>query len=432
MAKKSKTDNGDTDYINLVKSAKNVIFHGAPGTGKTYLAKQIAAKIVSDGRCDQYSDLAENESFKDQLGFIQFYPGYDYSNFVEGYKPKPEENELNLSVTPGILKRFIDKVRDKQKKEQEIYENLKNLREKDSTDSDRQELKKAVIKRLRCYIEEKRPFWTYRSPNSSGQYNEFTIAKLEKDKINVSSRFSTNVPSLDVDSLLKGPDFAPKKPFGINETNSNVQQTSYYRPIYDSLFTPPNSKFVFIIDEINRGDASSIFGEVFYAIDPGNRGCEGKVTLQYSREEFYIPKNVFFIGTMNDIDRSVEPFDFAFRRRWNFIEIEPKKTRDAILDSLTDDPVLKKERKNIEERMKSLNSKICAESSLGPDYQIGAAYFLKLKDLNNDFKKRWDYLWDYDLYPLLEEYVQGMDNEEKKKLLDKFQEAYYGKNRKED
>ena len=98
---KSKTDNDDTDYVNLVESAKNVIFHGAPGTGKTYLAKQIAAKIVSGGRCDRYSDLAENKSFKDQLGFIQFYPGYDYSNFVEGYKPKPEENELNSHLLPG-------------------------------------------------------------------------------------------------------------------------------------------------------------------------------------------------------------------------------------------------------------------------------------------------------------------------------------------
>ena len=75
----------------LVKSSKNVIFHGAPGTGKTYLAKQIAAKIVSNDCCDQYDKL---ENLQSQVGFIQFYPGYDYSNFVEGYKPSTDSDAI--------------------------------------------------------------------------------------------------------------------------------------------------------------------------------------------------------------------------------------------------------------------------------------------------------------------------------------------------
>ena len=79
MAKKKNTLD---ESVDLVKSAKNVIFHGAPGTGKTYLAKRVAAKIVSNGCCDQYGEL--EEELQNQIGFVQFYPGYDYSNFVEG------------------------------------------------------------------------------------------------------------------------------------------------------------------------------------------------------------------------------------------------------------------------------------------------------------------------------------------------------------
>ena len=130
--------------------------------------------------------------------------------------------------------------------------------------------------------------------------------------------------ALNLSQLLEGPGDS-KNNFSINEENGTHNLPSYLRPIWDFLFNPP--KFVFIIYEINRGHTSSIFVELFYAIDPNNRGKKGEVTLQYSREKFYIPENVLIIGTMNDIDRSVEPFDFAFRRRWIFKLIKPKDTQ---------------------------------------------------------------------------------------------------------
>lgn len=87
--------------------------------------------------------------------------------------------------------------------------------------------------------------------------------------------------------------------------------------------------FVFIIDEINRGEISKIFGELFFSIDPGYRGPAGNVTTQYGHE-LYVPDNVYIIGTMNDIDRSVDTFDFAMRRRFRFIEVKAEDGLDML------------------------------------------------------------------------------------------------------
>lgn len=395
----------------LVEASKNVIFHGAPGTGKTYLAKQIAAKIVSNDCCDQYDEL---ENLQNQVGFIQFYPGYDYSNFVEGYKPSTENGDMKFLLTPGIFKEFVSNARKK-------LEEYKTFLKKVSSDK-----RQAVIERLMQCVESNYPFWTYHTNPSTGQNNKFHIDGLDlevKDPIIKAASKSVKggeVP-LKLSKLLEGPGDL-KNNFGTNEEKNTSNSPSYYRPIWDFLFNPP--KFVFIIDEINRGNTSSIFGELFYAIDPNNRGEKGEVTLQYSsqysRDKFYIPENVRLIGTMNDIDRSVEPFDFAFRRRWTSKLIEPTETQDGILSTFNDDLKLKEE---IENRMNNLNDEICHTDGLGDDYQIGAAYFLKLKALGNDFNE----LWEDSLEPLLKEYVYGMDNAVD--LLGGFEKAYKTRSR---
>lgn len=118
-------------------------------------------------------------------------------------------------------------------------------------------------------------------------------------------------------------------------------------------------KFIFIIDEINRGEISKILGELFFSIDPGYRGKAGEVTTQYSNmhtnlnEKFYIPENVYIIGTMNDIDRSVESFDFAMRRRFRFVEVRAEDTQYML--ELLDDEELKAE---AIARMDKLNAEI--------------------------------------------------------------------------
>jgi putative endonuclease len=176
-------------------------------------------------------------------------------------------------------------------------------------------------------------------------------------------------------------------------------------------------KYVFIIDEINRGEVSKILGELFFTIDPGYRGISGSVTTQYSNmhtnqhDKFYIPENIYIIGTMNDIDRSVESIDFAMRRRFRFIEIRAKDTQN-MLDLLEDD-ALKDE---AIARMDRLNEEILKVEDLNENYQIGASYFLKLKIL--DF----DELWTDYIRPLLKEYIHGLYGEYD--IMKRFETAY--------
>ena len=150
-----------------------------------------------------------------------------------------------------------------------------------------------------------------------------------------------------------------------------------------------------------------------------NCGEKGKISTQYQNliedgeffsDGFFIPENVYIIGTMNDIDRSVESMDFAFRRRFTFKEITAE-DRIEMLDELDDEI-----RQEAILRMQALNKAIWDDSSktgiagLSSAYHIGGAYFLKLKELNGNF----GLLWEYHLAPLLHEYLRGMENENEK------------------
>lgn len=283
-----------SEHARKLVSSKNIIFRGAPGTGKTYLARSMAAEIVSDGRHNTFDDL-ENEQ-KKNIEFIQFHPSYDYTDFVEGFRPTVDEetNDMRYEVIPGVFKKFISR------------------------------------------------------------------AKLRQRE---------------------------------------------------------GEKLVFIIDEINRGEISKIFGELFFAIDPSYRGKKGAVKTQYASSDetnmFYVPDNVYIIGTMNDIDRSVESFDFAMRRRFRFIEITAD-SQIAMLDGRVDDY------NKATEYMQRLNQAISEVDGLNSHYHIGPSYFLKLKEIENNY----DQLWQDYLEPLLEEYVRGFFDEAI--IVARLKEAYYG------
>ena len=179
--------------------------------------------------------------------------------------------------------------------------------------------------------------------------------------------------------------------------------------------------FVFIIDEINRGEASKIFGELFYAIDPGYRGKKDiRVKTQYQNlvpetdvfaEGFYIPENVFILGTMNDIDRSIESMDFAMRRRFAWKEIKPEDTQ-SMLDKLE----CATKAKSV---MARLNNEISKIEGLGPAYQVGPSYFLKLGDNGGNFEK----LWNMNIEPLLREYIRGFRKSDE--IMEKLRNAYF-------
>lgn len=405
-------------YSSMLLNSKNLIFRGAPGTGKSYLAKEIAADIISNGYTDNCDQLTDEQKL--QVEFVQFHPSYDYSDFVEGLRPKiNDDGTMGFELRDGIFKRFVDRAR-------KNYEDSQKSTETIEKEISVQEAMTEFFSNIEFGAD------TFKTING----NEFTITNVDDKHIIISipGNATVNKLTLNLDEVRKmlesGQKFNKIKDittfFG---KTFATQAYSYDFAIFKAIMAKKISaskvkakqeelkKYIFIIDEINRGEISKIFGELFFAIDPGYRGKKGKISTQYSslhsdpNEKFYIPENVYIIGTMNDIDRSVDSFDFAMHRRFRFVELRA----DDRLEMLAD---LENEELEAEaiKRMTALNKEIADTEDLNENYQIGASYFLKLKTL--DF----DQLWTDYLQPLLQEYIQGMYDEEG--IMNRFAKAY--------
>ena len=360
------------NYSGILRKSKNLILRGAPGTGKTYLAKEIA-KELTDGN-------------EDQIGFVQFHPSYDYTDFVEGLRPDSnEDGTIDFKLQDGIFKKFCQLAKEAQK-----------IGGQDNFDQ----------------------AWD--------SYLEYINVAEEKEYITRTSYLSVNSRqnlSVNYDSGVPGWSIPRKYVYELYK-DKNYNKQEYYKSggktVLERLrkrfglkdYISPteidtNKKFVFIIDEINRGEISKIFGELFFSIDPGYRGEKGSVSTQYANlhetdDKFYIPENVYIIGTMNDIDRSVDTFDFAMRRRFRFIEV----TAESQLGMLDD--VLGDKAEEAKARLRNLNAEIEKVQELNSHYHIGPSYFLKLEEVDFDYELLWS---DY-LKPLLEDYLRGSYEED--------------------
>lgn len=393
-------------YTPALLTSKNIIFHGAPGTGKSYLAKEIATDIISAGQFTDYTQLTAEQ--KQQIEFVQFHPSYDYTDFVEGLRPRTNaDGSMGFELQDGIFKKFVGRA-------QKNLINSKKSKSAIEKEVSVQEMITDYFANIELGVDEL----------TTTRGTKFYITDVDENHINVSipENAIADKLSLSVDTikqmLTSGRKFKQVTDvtgfFGkLNGTQSysydlaifkaiKATQTSLAKPTVQPEKLKP---YIFIIDEINRGEIAKIFGELFFSIDPGYRGPAGEVTTQYAslhddhEEKFFIPENVYIVGTMNDIDRSVDTFDFAMRRRFRFIEIKAGE-RIEMLDSLENAAEAK-------QRMNALNNAIAMVEELNENYQIGAAYFLKLKTLT------FDQLWTDYLEPLLQDYIHGMQDETK-------------------
>lgn len=529
----------NTEYLNTLKANKNLIFTGAPGTGKTYLAKEIAKAIILESRdgeqqdittqsiepylkkakdmepvnkvddmwsfwrsrissedfsIDDYANTKKNiENTKDT---DRFENGYYLTSFLERassvYGRVGVGNAFNYGIKmnrDNLTYTTYDQQEDRINKENAIgifNESIRDwlqgfinasFEEKITLAEEPHPLIRAVqlIKKMIVLEHPDQLLYIYKDETIRRAYEhfiggnetsyfaqnvrlvEFFLNKynIERSKINlmrltdfVWNYFGSDAPmqtdnNTDKEKSNELADkfynermlfvqFHPSYDYtdfveGLRPVKKDESELGFelkdgvFKDFCKKALDDPDNHYVIIIDEINRAEISKVFGELFFSIDPDYRGIKGKVKTQYSNLQdesdvfvngFYVPEKVFIIGTMNDIDRSVESMDFAMRRRFAWQEIKAD-TRVVMWDGKIDNW-----KDEAGEKMKALNTEIENIQGLSPAYHIGPAYFLKLEKYNGDFEA----LWTNHIEGVIFEYLRGLPNSVE--LIEKLKAAY--------
>lgn len=415
--------------------AINQILYGPPGTGKTYNTMNKAVCLIHP----DFSKIENREILKEkykllvesgQIVFTTFHQSMSYEDFIEGIKPQTKNDIVTYSVKDGIFKNIV-----KMALSEYIKDDIENSSEKEDFDqlydSFIESIKpeegirkgtfttKTGIEMMLVNANHKSVVVKYLWDNNKTKDKEarqpFPISKEKLKKVLLEGINPSEVKNLklELDPLIGYIHcelFAVYKSFydfviinkgEVEAVHFNYKDQSYeevreqYEVVDKELIKEKNVKpYVLIIDEINRGNVSQIFGELITLIEEGKRlgnSEELEVILPYSKDKFSVPPNLYIIGTMNTADRSVEALDTALRRRFCFEEMLPKP------DLLTDKNIGVV---NLKELLTTINKRI--EVLLDRDHTIGHSYFINLEteqDLRNAFKNN--------IIPLLQEYFYG-------------------------
>ena len=382
---------------NMNPISLNQILYGPPGTGKTYNTINRALQIIENKSLieleseerDALKQRFDHYSNNGQIMFTTFHQSMSYEDFIEGIKPEIEEDAeggktVIYEVKKGIFKQIAEEAR-KIRYQSEEY--VQQYTFDDAWNKLIELVKDKISKKTLLKIGSweyglsSKDSLKYSSVNSPSQYT-FTITKQNiLDSYHKKIARPSGAFQKDMNEIVEfmKTEFQLADYVEENEISNKIEQTP--------------KPYVLIIDEINRGNVSQIFGELITLIEEDKRLGKNEaleVILPYSKEKFGVPSNLHIIGTMNTADRSVEALDTALRRRFSFVEMMPE--YEELKKIQFDDFQLG-------ELLKTINSRI--EALLDRDHTIGHSYFINIKPNDTEALKE---AFTNKIIPLLQEY----------------------------
>lgn len=389
---------------------KNIMLYGAPGVGKTHNYKRLIT-MIENGEDEKtiFDTISKNETTNDfddrtfetikkekRIEFVTFHQSYSYEDFIEGFRPN-ENGEIELDKKGGIFKRIADKARENLEESKKANIELKE-------EFTFQQRLNIFIEKLENEIEKNGYFQITDAAYINGIESDAFRYNIRRD--NPTYKYDLRMKFEDLFEFEKNKVSSRKDVKELETINSLANQhATYYFKVFNEIVSDTKNikiidndiqrteqkNFYIVIDEINRGNISKIFGELITLIEEDKRD-NYEVTLPYSKEKFRIPSNLYIIATMNSTDKSIATIDIALRRRFTFLKMLPN---------------IELVPENAKELFKNLNKFIA--NTLGEDYKLGHSYFMQGLDL--EFVKK------YKIQPLLEEYFYG-DEVNYKKAID--------------